>query len=658
MRAAALLLLAVSLPAAEWPRATLEQAGLDVGALNEARDFALRGGGAGFILRSGKAVYAWGDTRERFDLKSTSKSIGGTALALALADGKVSLDSLASDCLPDFATPPGSNLETGWARKITLYHLATHTAGFAKPGGFEALEFEPGTAWRYSDGGPNWLADCLTRVYGRDLEDLLFERVFTPIGITRDDLRWRDNQYRPHEMDVETGSVKRREFGSGVHASVEAMARLGELYRLGGMWEGERLLPADYVERLARPQAALLGLPVHDAERYPGASDHYGILWWTNGDGALKGVPADAYWSWGLYDSLIVVIPSLKLVVARAGPRGGFQGEGWEAGYERLAAFLRPIVDATGPAPPPSPVIESLDWSPASTIVRKAPGSDNWPITWGDDDALYTAYGDGWGFEPKVEKKLSLGLARVLGPPDDFHGENLRSDSGETIGQGEAGLKASGILMVDGVLYLWMRNAGNAVLNWSADHGKNWDRADWKLTESFGAPSFLNFGRDYEGAPDEYVYVFSHDSDSAYHTAAGLVLARAPKNRLRDKASYEYFAGAGRWSSDPAGRRPVLVNPGRVYRTQVSYNAGLGRYLACVVTGGPDTRFEGGFSVFDAPAPWGPWTTAYSTRRWDVGPGETCGFPTKWMSADGLTLHLVFSGDDAFALRQARIRLR
>ena len=40
------------------------------------------------------------------------------------------------------------------------------------------------------------------------------------------------------------------------------------------------------------------------------------------------------------------------------------------------------------------------------TIVRKALDSDNWPITWGDDDQLYTAYGDGRGFEPFVKTKL------------------------------------------------------------------------------------------------------------------------------------------------------------------------------------------------------------------------------------------------------------
>jgi hypothetical protein len=38
-----------------------------------------------------------------------------------------------------------------------------------------------------------------------------------------------------------------------------------------------------------------------------------------------------------------------------------------------------------------------------------------------------------------------------------------------------------------------------------------------------------------------------------------------------------------------------------------------------------------------------------------VGPGETGSFPTKWMSADGKTLWLVFSGNDAFSVRQATL---
>ena len=33
--------------------------------------------------------------------------------------------------------------------------------------------------------------------------------------------------------------------------------------------------------------------------------------------------------------------------------------------------------------------------------------------------------------------------------------------------------------MVDGVLYLWVRNAGNARLAWSADHGRTWTWSGW-----------------------------------------------------------------------------------------------------------------------------------------------------------------------------------
>ena len=45
------------------------------------------------------------------------------------------------------------------------------------------------------------------------------------------------------------------------------------------------------------------------------------------------------------------------------------------------------------------------------------------------------------------------------------------------------------------------------------------------------------------------------------------------------------------------------------------------------------------------------------TPAWDVDPGETCSFPTKWMSADGKTLHLVFSGGDSFYVRRATLTL-
>ena len=81
-------------------------------------------------------------------------------------------------------------------------------------------------------------------------------------------------------------------------------------------------------------------------------------------------------------------------------------------------------------------------------------------------------------------EKLSLGFARITGGPTDFKGANLRSPTGETLGDGGKGKKASGLLCVDGILYLLARNAGNAQLAWSSDHGATWTWADWKFTAS------------------------------------------------------------------------------------------------------------------------------------------------------------------------------
>jgi precorrin-6B methylase 2 len=294
-----------------------------------------------------------------------------------------------------------------------------------------------------------------------------------------------------------------------------------------------------------------------------------------------------------------------------------------------------------------------------------APGGDNWPITWGDDDFLYTAYGDGFGFEPLLNEKLSLGFARVGGAPPNITGENIRSATGEQKGDGARGVKASGMLMALDVLYMWVRNlrTGNALLAWSENHARDWYWCAWKFDAGFGCPTFLNFGKNYSGARDEFVYVYSQDSNSAYDAADRMVLARVLLGHLRSGDMYEFFEKLGSdgrpvWTKDIRRRGAVFSFPGHCYRSGISYNAGLKRYLWCQILPAEAPRFSGGFGIYDAPEPWGPWTTAYFTERWDVGPGETSSIPPKWISADGRTAHLVFSGDDAFSVRRMRIVLR
>src|ERR1043166_3441978 len=120
--------------------------------------------------------------------------------------------------------------------------------------------------------------------------------------------------------------------------------------------------------------------------------------------------------------------------------------------------LLTSRAQTTASAPyPPSRVVRQLVWAPKESIIRKAHDSDNWPMTWADDDALYTAYGDGSGFEPFIPEKLSLGLARIAGTPPTFSGENLRASSLEQWGGGQNGRKARGRLCAGGVYYFWAR---------------------------------------------------------------------------------------------------------------------------------------------------------------------------------------------------------
>jgi hypothetical protein len=219
------------------------------------------------------------------------------------------------------------------------------------------------------------------------------------------------------------------------------------------------------------------------------------------------------------------------------------------------------------------------------------------------------------------------------------------------------------MLCLDGTLYMLVRNTANAQLAWSTDHAQTWQWSDWRFETSFGAPTFLNFGRDYAGARDNYVYIYSTDSDSAYEPSDRMVLARVLQERLRTRQSYEFFAGLdpdGRplWTPEIRDRAAVFVNPASCYRSGISYNPGLKRYLWCQIlpfsTDNRGPRFQGGFGIYEAPEPWGPWRTVYYTTAWDVGPGETASFPAKWISPDGRTAHLLSSTNDAFSLRRVQ----
>lgn len=344
-----------SLPDRGWTRVPAADVGMKQAELDAAALYAQSGGGSGIIVRRGRLVHSWGDIDFRYDLKSTTKSMGGIALGLALDEGKLNLSDLAQAHLPDVGNPPLSNTNTGWLPQITILQLATHTAGFDKPGDYQELLYQPGTTWSYSDSGLNWLADLLTTVYAQDLSTLMTTRVWSVLGLGTDDLVWR-NMTLGLRPDPRPNGLQHRELAAGIIANTNAMARVGLLFLRNGVWGEQRVLSQQFVDTAHTPQDAAVNTNNPDTVNFPGAPGNYGVLWWTNKNGQLANVPRDAYWAWGLGDSLIIVIPSLDIVIARAGPQVTAPSPGrnwndsdWNGDYAVLAPLLDPIVRSTQP---------------------------------------------------------------------------------------------------------------------------------------------------------------------------------------------------------------------------------------------------------------------------------------------------------------------
>jgi len=632
----------------DWLPASPESQSVSRKALDELKDrLAAANTKAFLVVRNDRVILEWyaqdhSATAKHYTASMAKAIVGGLSVAVAVTDRRLALDDHVSDYVPQWKSDPRKS-------RITIRQLGSHTSGLDdaeadnlphdkltgwKGNFWKRLEppddpfsiardttpvlSEPGEKFQYSNPGIAMLTYALTAALrgspAHDARTLLRDRVMRPIGVSDED--WTIGYAATTTVD---GLPLVASWGGGSYTA-RAVARVGRLMLRQGDWDGTRILDKDAVRQVTT-----------DA----GTPGHGGIGWWSNAEGKYPQLPRDAFWGSGAGHQVVLAIPSLNLIAVR---NGGSLGETMEHHDMLNAAIFTPLVSAIGSAKTPdadsiapSPVIRGLVWSPPATIQRAARGSDNWPLTWGDDDALYGAYGDGQGFEPLVPGKLSMGFARILGPAHDFKGFNVRSATGETFGDGQKGRKASGLLMVNGVLYLLVRNAGNSQLAWSSDRGATWSWSGWTFTTSFGAPTFLNFGRNYAGARDGFVYVYSHDADSAYEPAPRMVLARVPLDRLRQRDAYEFFKGLDSrekpaWTTDITVRTGVFTCPRGCYRSAVTYNARLRRYLWSQTLPGADARFEGGFAVYDAPEPWGPWTRAYFTERWDVGPGESSSF--------------------------------
>jgi hypothetical protein len=251
-------------------------------------------------------------------------------------------------------------------------------------------------------------------------------------------------------------------------------------------------------------------------------------------------------------------------------------------------------------------------------------------------------------------------VARIEGGWNNYRGFNIWGGKNPE-SRADFGGKSYGIISIDGVLYMWVgpgsgpKNFNEARLYRSTNHGASWRGASWKFTKSEGLmmPTILQFGRDYAGAKDNFVYHYfiepQDDNDLVIQKPGRIYLLRVHKDDIfSSKSNYQYFngldsAGNPNWSNNIGNKKPVFEDPNGVgWNVAVSYNAGLGRYL---LTMEHAKSHASNLGIFDAPEPWGPWTTVGYYSNWQGFDNLFYwNFSNKWLSSDGRDFTLIFTG--------------
>ena len=274
----------------------------------------------------------------RFRTASTSKMFTAVAILRLVQDGKLKLDDPIGKIVPALGDKP--------VARATIQQLLTHTAGtgdiygprldehqdellvhddFIKLFGGDALLFDPGTKYEYSNLGYIFLGAAIEHASGRSYYDYIHESVFAPAGMTHSDIPPKDvamdgrasGYYRPPGTREWLPASKfldyRGDGAGGAWSTVDDLARFLSALR------ANRLLDEKYTKLMLTPREQVWPGRQFCAgvflESYPGAAVRVGH------SGAESGSNSEA---WFMPDSGYVVIVMSNLDQDTATQVAGF----------------------------------------------------------------------------------------------------------------------------------------------------------------------------------------------------------------------------------------------------------------------------------------------------------------------------------------------
>jgi CubicO group peptidase (beta-lactamase class C family) len=150
---------------------------------------------------------------------------------------------------------------------------------------------EPGTKFVYSSGDAELLAHVFKKITGKNVDDYAAERLFKPLGMR---YFWK---HTPTGLPDTEG---------GLYLSAHDLAKLGQMFLKGGMWEGQQIVSESWIkDSVASHMSKSEG------------NYKYGYLWWLQSFGSA---PEDVAWAArGFGGQQLFVVPAYDMVVVFTG---------------------------------------------------------------------------------------------------------------------------------------------------------------------------------------------------------------------------------------------------------------------------------------------------------------------------------------------------
>ena len=286
------------------PRSTPEAQGVssaDIRAYIEAADQQVNSMHSFMLVRHGYVVAEGWWKPEAAEkphvMHSLSKSFTSTAVGLAVAEGKLSVDDLVLKFFPnDAPAEPSDKL-----KQMRVRDLLTMTSGQNEEAKVQTtaapwvqtflahpVPHKPGTHFLYNSPGSHMLSAIVRKVTGETVLDYLRPRLFDPLGI--------ENPEWPASPQGNTLG------GWGLKVRTEDIAKFGQLYLQKGQWNGKQLVPAAWVEQATAKQVSNGSDPARDWDQ------GYGFQFWRCRHNAYRGDGANG--------QFCLVLPEQDAVIA------------------------------------------------------------------------------------------------------------------------------------------------------------------------------------------------------------------------------------------------------------------------------------------------------------------------------------------------------